>query len=781
MSGARPRPVSPEDDLKQLISLLRATLESTADGLLVVDLDGRISTYNRQFAVMWRIPEDVLASRDDDRAIAFVLDQLVSPEQFLRKLRELYATPDAESFDVLEFKDGRSFERYSRPQSIEGRPVGRVWSFRDVTVTRRVGDALQRERAFLRQVIDINPHLIFAKDRDGRFTLVNEAVAAVYGTTPEGLIGKTDADFNPNPAEVEFFRRADLAVIDSRQEMIIPEERVTDSTGSVRWLQTVKRPVIAEDGRVHQVLGVATDITEWRRSQEVLRHSEERFAKAFRASPAAVSISRLTDGRYVDVNDAFVRLLGYGRQDVIGRTSLQIGLWVDPADRPRLAASLENQESLRGFATRFRTKTGEVREVVIAAERIDVDGEACILALSSDVTEQKRLEEQLLQSQKMEAIGRMAGGIAHDFNNLLTTILGYSELILRAHPADGTLHDEVAEIKKASERAASLTHQLLAFSRKQVIAPRVLSLNETVGDAMKLLRRLIGEDIDLVSDLDPDLGTVRADPIQIEQVLLNLAINSRDAMPRGGQITLSTRNVALSEPIAGLHFTLPSGEYAVLSVSDDGVGMDAATQSRIFEPFFTTKEMGKGTGLGLSTVYGIVKQSGGFIFVKSAPDDGTLFEIYLPRLDPSIQLPRPCAPPPSETFPGGSETILIAEDEEPLRRLARRILEGQGYTVLDAGSAEEAYALAELSSGSVRLLIADIVMTKGSGRDLARRVLARWPDTKVLFVSGYANGSVGGEGALEPGTNFLQKPFTPDVLIQRVREVLDGKPALRFQ
>jgi two-component system, cell cycle sensor histidine kinase and response regulator CckA len=769
------RSPSTESELKELISLLRATLESTADGILVVDREGRISIYNRPFAAMWRLPEDVLISRDDDRAIAFVLDQLTSPDQFLKKVRELYATPEAESFDVLEFKDGRILERYSRPHWVEGQAVGRVWSFRDVTETRRVEDALRRERSFLRQVIDINPHLIFAKDRAGRFTLVNEAVGAVYGTTPEGLIGKTDADFNSNAAEVEFFRRADLEVMDSMREKIIPEERITNSKGEVRWLQTVKRPVVAENGRVDQILGVATDITDRRRAEEVLRQSEERFAKAFRASPAAISISRLADGRYLDVNDAFVRLLGYDRDDVLRCTSLELGLWADPADRPRLAVNLERDGSIREFATRFKTKNGEIRDVVIAAERIEVDHEPCILALSSDVTEPKRLEEQLRQSQKMEAIGRMAGGIAHDFNNLLTTILGYSELILRGHPADGALHEEVAEIKKASERAASLTHQLLAFSRKQVIAPRVLSLNDTVSDAVKLLGRLIGEDISLVTDLDPALGAVRADPIQIEQVLLNLAINSRDAMPRGGQITLRTRNAVLVEPLAGLHFTLPPGAYATLSVMDNGVGMDAETQRRIFEPFFTTKEMGKGTGLGLSTVYGIVKQSGGYIFVTSEPGRGTRFEIYLPHVDERAEATRPAGP--VLPFSGGSETILIAEDEESLRRLARRVLEAHGYAVLEAGSAEEAFALAERSPGAVRLLVTDIVMTGASGRDLARRMLSRWPATKVLFVSGYADGSISGEGGLEPGTNFLQKPFTPDLLVQKVREVLDGKSA----
>jgi len=513
------------DELRATLSLLTATLESTTDGILVVDREGRIVSHNRRFASMWRLPQAVIDARDDDEAIGFVLSQLRDPDVFVSKVRELYAQPEAESFDVLEFKDGRVFERYSMPQRVEGVSVGRVWSFRDVS--------------------------------------------------------------------------------------------------------------------------------ERRRAESALRDSEE----------------------------------------------------------------------------------------------------------------------QLRQSQKMDAIGRLAGGVAHDFNNLLTVILGYSEHMLEELGADTPQGRAAAEIQAAAERAAGLTRQLLAFSRKQMLEPKELDLNVTLAGTIRLLRRLIGEDVSLEVKLDPDLGRVLADENQIQQVVMNLAINARDAMPEGGRLVLTTANADLDAAYSEQHLPLAPGRYVMLMVSDTGVGMDADTKARVFEPFFTTKERGKGTGLGLATVYGIVKQTGGYIWLYSEPGRGTVFKIYLPRIDGSGSGEADAA---AGARARGNETVLLVEDEAMVRNLLGARLEQHGYRVLAAGSGEEAVEVAARHREPLHVMVTDVVMPGMGGPELATRLAALHPELRVLYISGYTDDAVLRHGVREGVTSFLQKPFTLEALARKIRDVLDA-------
>jgi len=388
--------------------------------------------------------------------------------------------------------------------------------------------------------------------------------------------------------------------------------------------------------------------------------------------------------------------------------------------------------------------------------------------------EKRRLLEQLVQSQKMEAVGQLAGGIAHDFNNLLTAITGYSELLLGELPPEDLRRSHAEEIRKAGERAASLTQQLLAFSRRQVLEPKILDVNTVVSDIERMLRRLIGEHIELKTRKEADLWRVRADPGQIEQAILNLVINARDAMPNGGTLAIETNNTHLDEGFASSHVPTHPGEYVEVAITDTGSGITEEVMARLFEPFFTTKEVGKGTGLGLSTTYGIVKQSGGYLWCESEVGRGTTFRVYLPRVDEPVTQPepRPAQPP----IHPGDETILLVEDEPEVRSLVQRILKTQGYTVVTAANPDEAIAVAREFKGTIQVMVTDVVMPGMSGLQLAARLMPMRPNMRVLFVSGYTHDAIGHHGVLDPGTAFLQKPFTPNALARKVREVLEGDP-----
>jgi PAS domain S-box-containing protein len=419
-------------------------------------------------------------------------------------------------------------------------------------------------------------------------------------------------------------------------------------------------------------------------------------------------------------------------------------------------------------------KDGREFPVELAITPIRVGGDDwSFSAFVRDITERKLLQQQLIQSQKMEAVGRLAGGVAHDFNNLLTAIFGYADLLAEELAPDHPGRADLNEIRTATTRAAALTRQLLAFSRQQVLQPVVLNLNDMVENIEKMLRRILGEDVELHTALAPNLANTRADPGQIEQVIMNLAVNARDAMPTGGKLTIETANVELDAAYAKQHQPVIPGHFVMLAVSDTGIGMDDATKARIFEPFFTTKEVGKGTGLGLATVYGIVKQSGGYVWLYSEPGKGAAFKIYLPRVD--AERDAPVAAPESVGTVAGTETVLVAEDDPLLLPLARDLLKKLGYHVLEARDSAEALAVARRHHGDIHLLVSDVVMPRGGGFQLAQQLIAERPALRVLYVSGYTDEAIVRHGLLARGLNYLQKPFTPAVLARKVREVLDAK------
>lgn len=501
-----------------------------------------------------------------------------------------------------------------------------------------------------------------------------------------------------------------------------------------------------------------------------LANAEQRYRALLDNARDAISV--LTPGGVVlEANRAWERLLGVPREHALGRNVADFA----PDPKSGLQSEYDKAVAQRGGSvppSLIRRPDGTEIQVELSRTAVEIAGEKFILSIGRDVTDRLRLEEQFRQAQKMEAIGSLAGGIAHDFNNLLSVILSYTELALGDLKPGNPLREDLEQVKRAGERSCDLTRQLLAFSRQQLLQPQILDLNAILAGMEKMLRRLLGEAVQLSLLTFTNIGRVYVDRGQIEQVVMNLAVNARDAMPSGGKLSIETGNVDLDAVYAAQHHGLTPGPYVMLAVTDTGTGMDAATRARIFEPFFTTKEMGKGTGLGLATVFGIVTQSHGHIWVYSEPGKGTTFKIYFPRRDPVADDEVPAVAP--TTDPRGSETVLLVEDEDQVRALARRILGQNGYNVLEAQNGGEAFLICEQFEARIHLLVTDVVMPRMSGKQLAERLAVVRPDMRVLFMSGYTDNTIVHHGVLDAGVAFLQKPITPDAFLRKVREVLDA-------
>lgn len=657
---------------------------------------------------------------------------------------------------------------------------------------KRATAALREAEAKYRQLVEEVPAISYVAETGvhGRFLYLSPQVTKILGYPQQECLSDPLFWWNHlNPADQSVAMLEDTWEEDRAFQV---EYRMRHQDGKEVWLRDealiFREP---QTGR-RMTRGLMIDITEQKRVQEALRESEERY-RAF-VEQSSEGIFRLEyippvpcdlppreqydvawhRGYIAECNDAMARI--YGRRaakDLISKPISEFFVLHDPVTKQFMENFIRAGYQISDEESQEIDAQGQRKVFRNTMAGVVVDGHwVRTWGITRDVTERVQLEAQLRNAQQMEAIGRLAGGVAHDFNNILSIIMGHGELLLRNAGLDHRARNGIQQIQRAADRAASLTHQLLAFSRKQVLQPKLLDLNEAVSDVQKMLARVIGEDIELVASLHPSLMPVKADPGQIEQVLMNLAINARDAMPHGGRLSMETSNLQVSAE-QGRDLDLPAGKYAMLKVTDTGHGMDAATLPHIFEPFFTTKPMGKGTGLGLSTVYGILKQSGGSIQVESELAQGTVFRVYLPAESGAIQLQKRSATAPSVA--GGSETILITEDEPDLRELTRIFLRDCGYNVIEAASAEQALQIAEVFSGPIHLLLTDVIMPGMSGRQLAERIHNKRPQTKIIYMTGYTDDMVVQHRVLEPGVNMLQKPFTRLDLAQKVRSTLDGQ------
>jgi PAS domain S-box-containing protein len=754
--------------LEDQTRLLQSVLDSISDGLVAADERGKFILWNPAAEKIvglgaanmppdkWSeyygvyLPDKVTPFPLEDNPLARALQGKVSDAvMYLRRPKHTAGVFIEITASPLRDKSGKV--------------RGGVTAFRDITERMRSEDRL---REYERVVEDLED-MIVVVDSGYRYVIANQSFlnyrqmerGQVVGHTVEEVVGQ------------EVFRSDVKEKMDDcfAGKVVQYELKYVFPNRGERELFVSYFPIEGPTG-IDRIAVVLQDITDRKRAAEALRKSEERFSKAFRSSPLAITISTEVDGRYLDVNEAFLQMLGYSREEVIGRTTSVVDFWARPSQRIQMLRQLEESGRVTGLRMQYKTAKGEIREADLSAELIELDGQPCVLAITRDITETQRLEAQFRQAQKMEAVGRLAGGVAHDFNNMLGVIIGYSDLALGLIGPESRANRYLEQIKKASNRAVALTRQLLAFSRQQVVFPKNLDLNEVVDNVTTMLQRLVGEDVAMSFRPTVPIGSINADPGQIEQILMNLVVNARDAMPEGGQITIETGHAELDEDYVTRHPGAHAGQYVVLVVSDTGCGMDESIKSQIFEPFFTTKGIGKGTGLGLSTVYGIVKQGGGTIFVYSEPGKGTTFKIYFPRVAAKAEHLEQGSR--EVEFPGGSETILVVEDDEPLRELAVRMLQDAGYRVIEARNAEAAMDIIKASNSGIDLLLTDVIMPGKSGADLLEQAKAVNPNLHSLFMSGYTGDLVGLRGGLVAEAAFLEKPFTRSSLLKKVRSAL---------
>jgi two-component system cell cycle sensor histidine kinase/response regulator CckA len=727
------------------------------DGAAPVIIKGKLLAYLATGQVMFE-PPDLERFKQQARRYGYDLDE------YLKAVAKVPVVSEARFRSVLSFLSELAVMIAEQGlSSLESKENARELQ-QEMASRRSIEAALRETEEKYRGIYENAVEGIFQSTPEGRYLDANPAMASMFGyESPEALMAaitdiKTQVYVNPK-------RRGEFMRLMAKDKFVKGfEYQVYGKDGGTFWISENARAVRDDQGNIVYYEGFMQDITERKEAEELSRI-------LIMNSPTGVYI--IQDKKFQMANRWFNAITGYEDEEILKLDCEELVFPEDLEQVKQKALKMLWGESSAPYEYRIHTKSGETKWIMETVASTQYQGKRATLGFFMDVTEHKQLEKRFLLAQKMEAVGRLAGGVAHDFNNILGAILGYAELMLHNLRRIDPLFPYADAIKQATERAAALTHQLLAFSRKQILQPQVIDLNEVVSEIEKMLHRLIGEDIDLVMILETGLGLVKADPAQVEQIIMNLAVNARDAMPGGGKLVIETANVFLDDSYTRQHPETVSGPYVLLAVSDNGLGMDHEIQAKIFEPFFTTKEPGKGTGLGLATVYGIAKQSGGFVQFYSEVGKGTTFKVYLPRAQEFV---KPAKQPQAvvTTLSKGSETILVVEDDSMIRELVLKALAMGGYNLLEAGNGNEALAICERQKGAIHLLLTDVVMPGMNGRELAERARFFHPEMKVIYMSGYTENAVVHNGVLDAAAPLLQKPFSPMVLLGKVRELLDS-------
>ncbi|MBU5613891.1 hybrid sensor histidine kinase/response regulator [Geomonas azotofigens] len=750
----------------------RTIFEKTSAGFSITTIEGNIVILNPALAQMLGYREEELTDSH--------ISSVIHPADFkagdeLRR-RVIAGEMDSFQFEIrLLHKEGYYIWAVGTSALLrdeQGQPLYFINNMQDLTERKKAEKELAENRSFLSDLIEHSGAVIYSKDRDGRYLLVNAEWEEVTGLKRHEALGKTDKELFPGATGEEFFDN-DRWTMSAND--VTELEEMLETEGGKRYFISIKFPIRNDQGEVTGVCGMSTEITERKKAEEALLESENQLRFALEGANDGIwDVNMSTGSTYLSPRSC--EILGYPPGELT-----ELPDWsqlVHPDDlahtRERLQAHLDGRTPLFETEQRLRTKSGSWKWVLARGKLVSRDAEGAPLRMTgthTDLTEQKRLEAQFLQAQKMEAVGRLAGGIAHDFNNMLLVILGYADIALSQIDDTHPLYRMLWEMRKAGERSADLTQQLLAFARKQTVSPQLLDLNEAVARTLTMLQRLIGEEVTLAWLPKAGGRRVMIDPPQLDQILANLCVNARDAISGIGKITIETDEITLDEAYCSGRPDVTPGDYVILAVSDDGCGMDRETVAKIFEPFFTTKGVGEGTGLGLSTVYGIVKQNSGHISVYSEPGKGTTFRIYLPRHWESGDAVAEA--PPSVSM-GNGETVLVVEDEPRILEMIKSMLELQGYTPLAASTPEQALDLAGMHPGKIELLLTDVVMPGMNGHDLARRLQEKRPAIKTLFMSGYTSNVIVHHGVLEEGVAFIQKPFTMTGLALKIKAVLNG-------